>query len=70
MPVMQIQGFRERLQMSRRELAAAMGVYSAEVVAWECETYLPKARQLPLLAQVLHCTIDDLFIQDETQSPV
>lgn len=60
--IMRIQKLRKAAGLTVPQLAVQMGVSAANVVAWECETYLPKARQLPTLAKVLSCTIDDLFV--------
>lgn len=62
--IMNIQKLRLAAGLCVSQLAAQMGVSAANVVAWECETYLPKARHLPLLAKVLGCTIDELFKQE------
>lgn len=59
--VMKIHKLRVKARMTVRELAAAMGVYTQVVKDWECETYLPHARELPLLAQALGCEINDLY---------
>lgn len=59
--VMKIRSLRTKAGLSEHQLAASMGVAAQIVKAWECETYLPHARQLPLLAQVLGCNIDDLY---------
>lgn len=59
--VMKIRKLRVRAGLTVRDLAAAMGVYTQEIKALECETYLPHVRQLPLLALVLGCEINDLY---------
>jgi len=62
--VMKIRKLRKRAGLTVRQLAAAMGVYSQVIQAWECETYLPHARDLPRLAQALGCEINDLFEEE------
>ena len=47
--------------MTRKELSLSMGVAPYVVEQWECETALPRTRELPLLAKVLGCGIGDLF---------
>lgn len=59
--VMKIRSLRTKAGLSEGQLAASMGVATQIVKAWECETYLPHARELPRLAQVLGCNIDDLY---------
>ena len=65
MPVMRLRELRKAAGLTVPQLAAAVGVTAAEVVAWECETYLPKTRLLPALAKVLGCGIGDLFVGEE-----
>lgn len=62
---MQIRRQRQRAGMHVRELASMMGVYTQVIRAWETETYLPKARELPRLAAALGCSVDDLYISAE-----
>ena len=38
-----------------------MGVSQQAVGKWERGESLPRAEQLPKLAELLHCKIDDLF---------
>lgn len=62
--VMRIKGLREAAGLSQLQVADSMGVVQSAVSSWESEVALPKARQLPLLARVLGCTIDDLYAED------
>ncbi len=64
--VMKIKGLREAAGLSQLQVADSMGVVQSAVSSWESEVALPKARQLPLLARVLGCTIDDLYEDTET----
>lgn len=59
--VMQIKKLREDRGIPQKQLAAEMGVLPSAVSNWESELCLPKARQLPLLAHILECSISDLF---------
>ena len=59
--VMRIRKLRELAGLQQKQVADSMGVLASAVSNWETEVALPKARQLPLLAQVLNCTIDELF---------
>lgn len=67
--MMNIQALRQRAEMSVRALASAMGVYIGEVNNWEHEVYLPTVRQLPKLAAVLGCTVDDLYCGEADEPP-
>ena len=58
MPIRQL---RERLGMSMYELAEKMGVSVATVSRWETGEAVPITARLSTLADVLHCTIDELF---------
>ena len=63
--VMRIKELREVANLQQKQVAEHMGVLQSAVSNWETEVALPKARQLPLLAQVLGCSIDDLFMPME-----
>lgn len=47
--------------MTQAELAAKIGVTQPIVASWESGSKRPRADKLPKLAQVLGCTIDELF---------
>lgn len=53
--------------LTQAELANEVGVTQSLVAQWERGASLPGAAKLPLLAGVLHCTIDDLFRQPEQE---
>lgn len=63
--VMRIKELREAANLQQKQVAERMGVLQSAVSNWETEVALPKARQLPRLAQVLGCSIDDLFVPME-----
>lgn len=63
--VMQIKTIRQNAGLTQKSLANFMGVTQGIVSAWEHETSLPRARDLPLLAQILECSIDDLYIRED-----
>ncbi len=66
--VMKIREMRELSGMTQQQLADGVGVIRSAVANWEQEVSLPRARQLPLLAQVLGCSIDALFLPVEDAS--
>ena len=59
--IMRIGELREQAGLTQRELGQRMNVLQSAVSSWETEISLPKARDIPRLAQVLGCTIDALF---------
>lgn len=59
--IMNIRTLRQRAGLSVPALAAETGVYPGMVNNWEHEVYLPTARQLPVLAMALGCSIDALY---------
>lgn len=59
---MRIRELREAANLQQKQVAAHMGVLQTAVSNWETEVALPKARELPRLARVLGCSIDDLFV--------
>ena len=62
--VMRIKELREQNNLSQKQLAINMGVIPTVVSNWESEVALPKTRDLPRLAQVLGCTIGELYDPD------
>ncbi|MCI9415483.1 MAG: helix-turn-helix transcriptional regulator [Clostridiales bacterium] len=65
--MLMIQMLRCQQNMSQRELAEIVGVGQAAISMWEGGANRPRAERLPVLAQALNCTIDQLFteISDE-----
>lgn len=64
MKVMRIRELREVAELTQGQVATQMGLSQCTISAWEAEVYLPKSRQLPVLARVLNCEINDLFVSD------
>lgn len=48
-------------QFSQERLASEMQVSQQAIAKWENGTSMPTADKFPKLAQVLGCTIDELF---------
>ncbi len=65
---MRIQELRERAGMTQAQLGSCMGVAQNAISQWEREVSLPKTRQLPLLAQVLECSVSELFISPASEA--
>lgn len=55
---------RERANISVKALAEGMGVTPQAVGKWERGESSPRSEQLPNLADLIGCTIDDLFGRD------
>lgn len=61
---MKIRKFREEAGFTMTELAGRMGVSVATVYRWENGEDAPASTRLPLLADTLGCTIDQLYGRD------
>lgn len=66
--IMQIKELRRRVNLTQGQLADRMGVAQNCVSSWETEVSLPRTRQLPDLARVLGCSIDELFVPDDIRA--
>lgn len=62
--VMRIKALREAQGLSQKQLAVSMGYVQSAVANWESEVVLPRSRDLPALARVLDCEINDLFVSE------
>ena len=54
---------RRRAGITVAQLAERLSVTRATIYFWEQGRYLPNAGLLPELAEILGCTIDDLFTE-------
>ena len=61
---MRIKSLREAENLTQAQLAGKLGVLSTTVSNWETGVALPKTTILPKLAEVLGCTIDELYKQN------
>ena len=59
--IMKIKALREACGITQQQLADSAGVARNAVSTWESEVSLPKTRELPRLAKILGCSINDLF---------
>lgn len=64
--VMRIKELRKQANKTQMQLAAEMQVTQNCVSGWETGVALPRTRQLPDLARVLGCSIDELFVPEPT----
>ncbi|MGN0163411.1 MAG: helix-turn-helix transcriptional regulator [Candidatus Ornithomonoglobus sp.] len=61
---------RQAVGMTQASLAAEMQVDRTTVVKWEKNEAFPRADKLPKLAEMLHCTIDELYDNETVQEEV
>lgn len=59
--LIRLKELRETKNHSQKSFGEMLGVSQQTVAKWECGTALPKAAMLPKIADLLGCTIDDLF---------
>ncbi len=52
---------RNELGLTQRQVADALNVTQAAVAQWETGVFMPKGRYLLALADLLHCSVDDLL---------
>lgn len=52
---------RLRQNLTQKQLADGLGVVQSSVAMWENGTAMPSAGKLPELADLLHCSIDELY---------
>lgn len=52
---------RKKINMSQKELADKVGVDRTSIAKWESGAAIPAALKLPKIAEVLGCSIDELF---------
>ena len=58
---------RKAAGMTQAQLAAAVDVERAALAMWEIGASWPSARLLPGLADVLLCSIDELYVEPEAE---
>ena len=61
-------GLRERAGMTQEELAQALKVDRSTVTKWETGDALPRTKDLPDVARVLKCTVNDLLCADSEET--
>lgn len=62
-----IKDYRTRKGLSQEQLARLMGTTQAAVAMWETGARMPRADKLPKLAEVLGCSVADLFAKKEPE---
>lgn len=63
--MLDIRARRLELRKSQGELAAELNVSQPVLSQWETGKVTPRTKDLPALAEVLGCSIDDLFREDK-----
>lgn len=64
---MRLRELRKEKGLTQVQLAELMGCSQPTVCGWETGASMPMAVQLPKLAALFGCTIDDLFRQPEQE---
>lgn len=59
--VLNIEKIRKSKNLTQMQLAEKVGVERSTIAKWELGIAMPTAQKLPKIAEVLECTIDDLF---------
>ncbi|MBE6598735.1 MAG: helix-turn-helix transcriptional regulator [Ruminococcaceae bacterium] len=60
---------REKKGIRQTEFANRLGVSQSAVAMWETGHNLPRAELLPKMAEVLHCTVDELLGRENGKQP-
>ena len=56
-----VKELRENIGISQEQLAVRLHTDRSTIAKWETGAAMPSATKLPLLADVLGCSIDELF---------
>lgn len=56
-----IRQFRLKLGYTQEKLAKEINVSQATIALWESGSVMPASKKLPEIANVLKCTVDDLY---------
>ena len=57
-----LQACQKRLRITTNELARRTGISKPSLRAWMCGRHFPSAYQLPILANALRCSIEELYL--------
>lgn len=63
-----LQFLRKRENMTQEQLAEALEVSRQSVSKWESDSTYPETDKLMRLAELFHCTLDDLMRKDVATS--
>lgn len=65
--VQELKELRKKAGYSQMELAKQIGVTQSNVAKWETGNYFPRPVLLPVLADLLQCSIDELFGREKEE---
>ena len=65
---MNIEFYRKREGLTQAELAEKVFVSQAAVSNWEEGKYPPRRRLLPLIAEALNCTVEELTTERQVRA--
>ncbi len=58
---MNLKTLRRKAGLTQSEISAAIGVAQNTISNWENGERMPSTNMLPKIAEILNCTIDELF---------
>lgn len=56
-----LKSLRDQAKFTQEDVAVKLNIDRSTIAKWETGEAMPRADKLPQLAQVLGCTIDELF---------
>lgn len=56
-----LKSLREQAKLTQEDIAYKLNIDRSTIAKWETGEAMPRADKLPQLAQILGCTIDELF---------
>lgn len=59
--------YRKKKSLTQIQLAFALNVDRTTISAWENGKFIPSSKKLPEIAQILECSVDDLYRNLETE---
>lgn len=65
--MLQIKKMRLAAGMTQAELAEGIGVTRSAVALWETGRKYPRSRDIPQIAHLLNCSIEELYEQDSPE---
>lgn len=63
-----LKSYRERKRLTQAQLGKELGVSAQAIAKWESGESYPSAQKLPALADLLGCSIDELFGRTANES--
>lgn len=66
--MMAIKDQREKAGLSQQALAEKLGTDRTTVTKWETGSSMPNAAKIPIIAEILNCSISDLFVTEKEET--